>query len=122
MREYRDGDFPKLCEWWCARDKAPAPKWSMPNTGFIEEEFAAGFIILLSNKCGILDFYVSNPHASRSDREAALFEITEELIIVAKEVGVKMITFTTQSESIKELGKHLNFNYDGEFSAFSKEL
>lgn len=122
MREYRDTDYAEIYCWWSARDKAPAPEWSMPNTGFIEENVAAGFLVLLSNKCAILDFYVSNPHTSRAEREDALFNITEELIVVAKEVGVKMITFTTQSKSIKELGRRLDFNYDGEFASFSREL
>ena len=108
---------------WCAlRDSASSPEWSVPDTGFIVEDVAMGFFILLSNNCGFLDFYVTNPQASKTERAEALRRITLELIETAKEIGIQMLMCNTQSESIKNLAKEFGFKSDGEFSCFSMEI
>lgn len=122
MKAYCNYHYEMISKWCSLRDKPAPPEWAVPDSGLIIEGVACGFVILLSNGCGMLDFYISNPHADRESRRKALREITSELIEVAKELGVKMLLCNTQSESIKNLAFETGFRLDGDFTCFSMEI
>lgn len=122
MREYQEKDYQELCSWFSQRDMPSPPAWSIPPTGFFVENVAAGFLIMCSNGCAVLDFYISNPHSQLGERKIAFEMITDELIAAAKEVGVRILLCNTQTESIKRLALKVGFKSDGYFESFNMEL
>jgi hypothetical protein len=122
MRFYQDKDFKEISHWCSLRDRPAPEEWALPDSGFIVDGVACGFLVMTNTKIGILDFYISNPHADKEARREALEEITNELIEAAKEVGIRSIVFSTQFESIRQLGHFFGFTSDGEYSYFTKEL
>jgi len=122
MRPYGAADYESISQWCSLRDQAPPLEKYMPDTGLIIDDIACGFLIVTSNGCGILDFYITNPHADRDDRKRALFEITEELLEVARDSNLNMILADTKSGSIERLALKMGFKELGEFKSFALEL
>lgn len=101
--------------------KAPLLE-QLPSVGFIEEATAAGFLLQAECSIGFLEHYISNPTASKEEREKALHEITKRLLAKAKAIGIKVIMFNTKFPSIKRLAEQCEFNYLGEYSSFFGEV
>ena len=111
-----------ICEWLSMRDKAPIPEWALPVAGVIVPNVACGFLISMSNHCAMLDFFVSNPVALRSKRREAFDEIMTELLLSAKEAGIKMVFATSNIKSTSDLALKHGLIADGVFTSFKKEL
>jgi len=122
MRAFEKKDYAILCHWCWLRDKPSPPEWAVPDTGFIVDHVAAGFLILTSNGCAILDFYVSNPNSNKDERDKALDLITEELIEAAREVGVRLLVCSSRSEAIKVRAMKHGFKLSGLYACFEMEL
>lgn len=122
MRTYNSEDYQMISSWCGARDLAPPPEWSIPQTGILLEDVAAGFLIYTSNSCGILDFYISNPLADRRERTRAFDAITKRLMYIAKESGIKVLLANTKHQAIKKLAQKHGFDLLGDFTHFKKEL
>ena len=122
MRAITQADFQILNHWCSLRDLPPLDQDVLPDTGFIVDEIAAGFLIAMNNNMGILDFYVSNPHSDKKERDVALDEITKELIATAKDVGMKRLICTTKNDAISKRAMFHGFEYMGQFASFRLEL
>lgn len=114
--------FPQISHWYRDRDMSiPHPKF-FPETGFVVENIAAGFIYKTDSKICLLDGYISNPKTTKEDRKKALDIITSDLIIYAKESGFLSILAYTKNESIrKRCGKFL-FLDKGDYTLHVREL
>jgi hypothetical protein len=122
MRTVEKSDHETLQKWCSMRDMPPLNEELIPDTGFIVDDVAAGFLICMNNNMGMIDFYISNPYSDKKERDKVLDEITLELILTAKDVGMKQLICTTQNEAIKKRAMFHGFQFEGEFSAFKMEL
>ena len=122
IRIYEEKDYKTIAHWMSLRDRAPMPEWSIPPSGFIVDDVAAGFLTLTNNYVGILDFYISNPFSSSRERNQALDFITKELIEFAKVMGCKMITCSSQVNSIQSRALKHGFKKDGDFIFYSRSV
>lgn len=122
MRAYSTGDYSTIAHWCALRDISPPDSWMIPETGYIVDDVAAGFLLIMNNNVGKLEFFISNPNSDKKERDEALDEITTELIETARDVGIKLLTAATQNEAIKKRALFHDFQYQGEFSVFRLEL
>lgn len=122
IREYEDRDYESICKWLTLRDMPPIPEWSLPPHGMIVEGVACGFLIVMDNNFGMLDFYISNPHSDKSSRDKALDHITHDLINLGKDLSLKMILCSTKSRAVKERARKHGFRSDGQFTNFILEV
>lgn len=120
LREYLPEDYREISSWCCMRDLAPMPEWSLPDTGVIVPNVACGFLIYTSNHCGILDFFISNPHAGIKERRDAMDMIMEELMHCAKETNLKMVQAAIQLDATKELAAKFGLQPIGDFTYFQR--
>lgn len=72
----------------------------LPPTGFIEVGVAAGFIILTDSGIGMLEGYVSNHKAPSEERHQAFLSVTNRLLEVAKEKGLRTVIALSRDPSI----------------------
>ncbi len=67
----------------------------LPEVGYVAyrhtEPVAMGFLRRVEGDCGIIDSLMTNPHASKADRNEALDAIFSQLIETAKELGIKSL-------------------------------
>lgn len=114
--------FGQLVRWYAIRDQDCPPEWSIPDTGVIVEGVAAGFFILMSNNCGMFDFFISNPLSDKRERDKALDKIVTELIEIARDVNCRAILCNSEHPAIKARAMKHGFNFIGDFSCFSREI
>lgn len=122
MRNFQLRDYETICDWMSRREVKPLPMEFLPKTGLIEEGIAAGFLISTDANIGILDFFCSNPWASKTERMNALGDIASTLISTALVVGMRSLICNTKYANIKQIANQKNFTYLGEYSSFYKEL
>jgi hypothetical protein len=93
----------------------------VPSLGFTVKRndivIAAGFLRLMEGDIGMIDGYVTDPTALSKDRHSALNELTDKIIIVAKELKLKGLLVFTSDESIKIRAEAAGF-IDGHQSVF----
>lgn len=122
MREYQKEDYSLICKWCAERDISPPPEWSLPEHGLIVDGHAVGFLILMNNRCGILDFYISSPFSDKIFRSRALDKITRGLLDIAKEQDLKIVLASTKKMSVKDRAIRNGFSPDGHFMSLKKEI
>jgi|WetSurMetagenome_2_1015567.scaffolds.fasta_scaffold100855_2 hypothetical protein len=115
-------DLKMINEWMESRALPKIPEWSLPKIGFIVEDVACGFLIYMSNECGLLDFFISNPFATKEDREDAFDAIVYELEDLAKKCKLKILFANSKIKTMKTLAEKMGFEYMGEYSEYKKEL
>lgn len=122
MRNFRRDDYQTLCEWMAKRGRQGPEFIFLPPIGLIEDNVACGFLIQCDNKCGILDFFITNPNIPRAERIETIDKIAESLIFIAGLNGLSLLKCDTMAESIKEMAKRHGFSGDGLYSAFSRRI
>lgn len=88
--------------WLLARGMKPQSKELFSNEGTVVNGNAIGFLFVTNSKQAYIDNFVSNPGASKEERDLALDELIENLEERAKFVGVKLLNVVTGLDSIKE--------------------
>lgn len=100
MRPLCPSDLPSIAGWYAARGSlAPHPA-TLPPTGRIVPDVAAGFLYLTNSAVALLDGYVTNPAASLRARSAAVDSITAALLAHARREGVRHVTAICASAGI----------------------
>lgn len=122
MKLFAKEDLEILQEWFISRNLVAPELSHLPQIGLIEEGVAAGFLIQAECKIGFLEFYISNPRASKEERETALYNITKALSERAKAVGITRLMFNTKFPTLKVLADRFGFQYLGEYSSFTGEV
>lgn len=115
-------DFSQFKEWHERRGMKVPDDVILPMIGLIVDGVAAGFLIQTDCALGFLDFFVTNPLASKEERNDALDDIGFSLIVTAKRLGVKALMCNTKFKNIKALAHKHGFNYLGEYSSFSRGI
>jgi hypothetical protein len=122
ITRYKDEHYPEIVEWLKARRMPVIEQSELSFHGFIEPGVACGFLINTDTKTTIIDFFISNPKAYKSERDQALDAIAQELIRFARVMGYKKVICRSQLDTIKDRAKRLGFTDLGEFRTFCMEL
>ncbi len=121
-RRVVDLDFDEIKRWFGIRDERFPDRSLFPDTGFIIDGIAAGFVYFTDSSIAIIDCYISNPDTDQLSRSDALNAITESLINSAKFHRCKMIKCDTKLESIKARAISHGFKTTGAYESFIKEI
>ena len=122
MRRYEPSDYSDLEEWIKKRGMLLASKMELPEIGIIEPGIGCGFLVQTDIKTAILDFFFSNPEASRKRRHDALFEIGQGLIQEARWLDYKRVSCSSRFVITQDLARSLGFRELGEFTDFIREV
>lgn len=102
MRPYRTSDLPEIQSWTQARGLQTKQKPSM--VGAIEPGVAVGFLYITDSNVAIIDYFVSNPAATKEARSLALSAILESLTALARELGFELLWAVSDSENMARRG------------------
>lgn len=91
MRYFKDEDYTEINTWYHERKGENFPKTHLSHTGIIIPGVAVGFLIQTDANFGILEPFISNPAASKDDRDRALTMILNTLTDLAKVMDYQII-------------------------------
>jgi len=111
-------DYKELVSWYHARDLVAPGLDMLPTYGLIIKGIAAGFIIVTDCNLGYLEFYISNPHTDKKERDLALDLITRGLIEHGESVGISNFKCDTQSPAVMKRASRFGFRDIGLFSNY----
>ena len=77
--------------------------------GFICDDTAAGWLIEASRKLAFLDGFIASPFASKQQRDESLDALSQHLLAVCKERGVKRVYAITYVPAIINRALSLGF-------------
>ena len=121
VREFElSKDYETVYRWWVLHEQNPIPEDALPTYGLIDQEVAAGFLLVTDSTVGFLDFYVSNPQSNPKDRGRVLNMITQGLIEQSRKMGIKYLHCSSALPAVKNRAMKHGFEYIGEFSFFSR--
>jgi hypothetical protein len=122
MRLFEPDDYQVIQGWFSNRGMPWPPYQYLPKIGFIEDFYAAGFLIQTDTPIAMIDFIISNPAAPLRKRAESVESVVMALIEEAKQKKFKAICSNSRIHSIKNLAKSLGFKEIGEFSEFYREI
>lgn len=109
MRRFTKEDI-DMIEIWHKKHGVEIPsRSSYPETGFIEENVAAGFLYRTDADFCLIEGIVYNPDAPKELRDKALDECIENIILEAMALGYKSVVGFTDLEVVVERSKRFNF-------------
>ena len=122
MRIFDPDDYKIIQDWFYGHHmQAPLASY-LPNIGFIEDYYCAGFLVQTDTPIALIDFVVTNPVAQLRARAEAVHSIIDTLIKEAKRRGFKAVKCDTQKRSIAKLSVPFKFADLGNFHTFYREL
>ena len=122
VKLYTSEHYEQIQSWFIARNLNVPSETSLPTHGAIVENVAVGFLFCTDGDLAYIDFYVSNPKASRRDVLKAFDEITTNLILWAKEMDYSSILANTQFKSIEKMAVKHGFKNLGQYTSFARSL
>lgn len=122
MRRFCEEDLDEVNDWYQAHGLKKIQKDLVPEYGLIEDGVGCGFLYLTDSSICHVDGYVTNPSASQEKRAKALYEMTEMLSYMARELGFKKLVAFTQDPNIMERALMHGFKDEGMHFMFVKEI
>jgi len=123
IRRYTSQDYEALSSWYHKRNVNSVQESYIPKIGFVIEGIAMGFLMQTDANLGILEPFISNPEASKEDRDMALNVILELLTRTAKEMNYKgVFGFSTSLPMIRRALKQGFIINEVDSSTVFKEL
>jgi hypothetical protein len=122
MRLFHRPDYETISEWYKERNLPPPSESSLPATGFIVPEVAAGFLTTTDSDICFLDGYISNPKSDKTERDYALDDITDALLAIANGMGFKHVLVMTRNQSIEERARYWGFSLIGMHKLMHREI
>ena len=106
MRRFLPADLETLNAWRVGHGEDALGPEMIPETGFIEDGVAAGFLFRTESPAvAMLDGFVTNPAAPLRARMEAVARIGEGLAAAAREAGIRALTAFTSSRGIRRLAE-----------------
>jgi N-acetylglutamate synthase-like GNAT family acetyltransferase len=113
VKPYTAAYKPFIALWMELRGLDAQDAQDLPQNGFVCEydgvATAAGFIRLCEGNYGLIDSYITNPHASAEIRNKALNRLTEHLVHKARELKLKQLFAFTVDYNTKVRGTDYGF-------------
>lgn len=123
MRDYHPfNDYEQIFKWFQERGMKAPTHLDLPKIGRIVPKVAAGFLVQTDTASAVLDFFITNPKASQSDRSQAIDSIVKELMQDAKDLGFRRVRCDSQIDTIKKRAVALGFRCSGDHTVFCKEI
>lgn len=122
VRRFEQKDYLEIMSWLECRKMPLISSKYLPDIGFIVDGTACGFLIETNCRFGILDFFISNKEAPKSEVKKAIIEILYSLTKEAHNMKIEMLKGDTKFESLKEIGLNFGFKSLGMTENFYKEL
>jgi hypothetical protein len=122
MRLIERSDFLEINTWRMDRDLKTLSSEFYPKTGLIEPGLAAGWLTKTDSGVGLLENFVSNPLAKKSERKVAILRIAHELQEIAKQMGLAYLFAITDNEAIENHAKTFGFEDCGPCRLFAKQI
>lgn len=119
---FKEEHLPEINSWLSRRDMGRIYLRDLPSIGYIENDIAAGFLVETNCTTAVLDFFFSNPKASKEERSNSILEIADALIEAAQLYGFKRVKFQSKIESVINIGEKIGFEETGTFRSFVKEI
>lgn len=121
-RAISEWDLCEIADWHGARGIVPPDRELYPRIGFIVSGVAAGFLFRTDSGICFLDGYISNPNTDREAREKALDEITDRLLLAAKDHGFTKAMAYTQNAAVRRRCERYEFSPGGDYSLYIREI
>lgn len=118
VRRIESKDLSTVNKWLGGRKRKDIPANALPDTGFIVDDVAAGFLYLTNSTAAWIEPVVSNPSAKPREVSRAIRDIIENIAELAKTYGVTTLFGMTTKASMVKTIKRLGFEKD----AFSYHL
>ena len=109
-RYKRETDFETVSNWWVLHGEVPPIEALYPQTGFIVENVAAGFLYRTDSAMAMIEMIIYNPQARRDIRQKALDEVIEAIILEAKALDYSILTGITNKPTVLERSKKFGFS------------
>lgn len=122
MRYVEDEDFLEINAWRAARKAAILPADFYGPFGMIVPGVAAGWLSLTDSKVALLENFVTNPKASKEDRNHAITEISACLERIAHQKGYRYLMAITKNPWIAKVARGLDFKSCGTSEILGKEF
>ena len=112
LTQYTCSYFGLLNEWLITQNHSACRDDELPDHGIVclidDKPVAAGFLRACEG-IAFLDSFVTNPASTSSDRDTALNQITDSLILTAKCKGFKKVVCITSSLDIAKRAQQQGF-------------
>lgn len=123
IRPFEITDYLTLHNWWKEYDWQSIPLKSLPQTGFIIDDYCAGFLYKTDSDIAWLEWIVSNKNANKKEKSQALDLLITTLTETAKTNGFRVIFTSVAHKGLTEKYKTLGFKEtDSRMTNLIKEL
>lgn len=120
-RTYRSSDLEEIRSWYEKRSMTCIPDL-LPPIGVIVPGIACGFIMRTDTKACILEPFIANPDALQGQRDEALTQILQTLVIKAKEFGCTHVFGFSSSPTMVKRALDQGFTLTSQSLTVVKEL
>lgn len=122
LHRYSEKHYDMITEWQERRGQPFLSAEYLPTHGLVVEDVACGFLYCTDSVIGMIDIFITNPEASNIARAKALDLILKNLIIWAKDLGLKRLIATCKIKGTRNLALKNSFEDVGEHSFLFREL
>jgi len=112
VRLYTPNDFEMIQGWLTDRETPGFTKDLLPPFGQVVDDVAAGFIIETDTNFAFLDYYVTNPKASLSDRIRATNTMLERAVERIESRGNRYVVAFSKSRGGVRYSRRFGFSMD----------
>lgn len=102
-------DLPEISVWWVEQNWTPIPKSLLPKTGFIIDNYAAGFLYTTDSDFGVMEWIIANPNTKKEIRREALDLLIKALLEEADNKNIKAIFTSAEHKGLIERYKKHGF-------------
>lgn len=112
----------EICLWYTGHGQPIPDRELMPETGFMVQGLAAGFLYVTDSKLGIIEFLISNPDSNKEERDRAIDLVVKRLEIEAIDWDIKGIFITTNVGSVMKRALKHEYESVGQLTGFYKRI
>lgn len=105
MRQFDETDYPELKAWYQGHGLSAPELEILPSYGLFVEKTAAGFVYLVEGKLALLEGFITNPLATKDERDQALNQIISGLEEYSRFCEVRRIMAASSLTAIQDRAK-----------------
>lgn len=114
IKQVDDALYSMICQWWDGHGWTAVPREMLPPHGyvvFLEDKPIAAAFLYKGVDCsfGFMDWVISDPKSSHSERDIALSVLLNHIQEVAKAIGLKAYVTMTKNKSLIKKYSEKNF-------------
>jgi hypothetical protein len=122
-RAFTREDLPTINAWLAARDLAHLQPGMIPETGFIVEGVAVGFLYDTDSQVGFMENFISNPASSAVKVSEAINAIVDRLLQASQVLGIRYMVVMTKKPGVIKRARRWGFGVKpGPWAILQKEV